>query len=74
MNRARGILESAGFEVHASIIDVEAESVIAGYQQEHGVGMLVMGAYVHPRIRQLLVGSTTTAMIRAAQVPLLLLR
>lgn len=74
MSRARGVLESAGFEVHASIIAGEAEAVIAGYQQEHGIGMLVMGAYGHSRIRQLLVGSTTTAMIRTSQIPLLLLR
>ncbi|HAR09867.1 MAG TPA: universal stress protein [Cobetia sp.] len=36
--------------------------------------MLVMGAYGHSRIRQLLVGSTTTEMIRNATVPLLILR
>jgi nucleotide-binding universal stress UspA family protein len=33
-----------------------------------------MGAYGHSRIRQLLIGSTTTAMIRHSTVPLLLLR
>jgi len=36
--------------------------------------MLVMGAYGHSRIRQLLVGSTTTDMIRRATKPVLILR
>jgi nucleotide-binding universal stress UspA family protein len=33
-----------------------------------------MGAYGHSRIRQLLIGSTTTAMLRKSEVPVLLLR
>lgn len=33
-----------------------------------------MGAYGHSRIRQLLVGSTATSMMRTTSVPLLLLR
>ena len=33
-----------------------------------------MGAYGHSRIRQWLIGSTTTNMIRHATVPLLVLR
>jgi nucleotide-binding universal stress UspA family protein len=35
---------------------------------------MIMGAYGHSRMRQLFVGSTTTAMIRNSSVPLLLLR
>jgi len=34
----------------------------------------VMGAYGHSKIRQFLVGSTTTAMIEASKTPLLILR
>jgi len=36
--------------------------------------MLVMGAYGHSRVRHLLVGSTTTTMLRRASLPVLLLR
>ncbi|MEO6054349.1 MAG: universal stress protein, partial [Chthoniobacterales bacterium] len=36
--------------------------------------LLVMGAYGHSRIRQLMVGSTTTAMVRTCQVPVLMFR
>lgn len=40
---------------------------------QHGIDLLVMGAYGHSVIRRFLVGSTTTAMIRNATVPVLLL-
>jgi nucleotide-binding universal stress UspA family protein len=36
--------------------------------------MLVMGAYGHSPLRTLIVGSTTTAMIRTVHVPVLLVR
>ncbi|WP_370870719.1 universal stress protein [Polaromonas sp.] len=35
---------------------------------------LVMGAYGHSRIRQLIVGSTTTTLLRLSKVPVLILR
>ncbi|MDH5823357.1 universal stress protein [Luteimonas sp. RD2P54] len=72
--RARALLAAAGFEVEASIVPGEAESVIGGYVREHGIDLLVMGAYGHSRVRQLIVGSTTTAMLRSCRVPVLLLR
>jgi nucleotide-binding universal stress UspA family protein len=34
----------------------------------------VMGAYGHSRIRQLIVGSTTTTLLRTSPVPVLVLR
>ena len=39
-----------------------------------GAGLLVMGAYGHSRIRQLVVGSTTTTLLRLSEVPVLVLR
>jgi nucleotide-binding universal stress UspA family protein len=36
--------------------------------------MLVMGAYGHSPLRRLIVGSTTTDMIRTVHVPVLLVR
>jgi nucleotide-binding universal stress UspA family protein len=40
----------------------------------NGVDLLVKGAYGHSRIRQFLVGSTTTSILRTTRTPLLLLR
>ncbi|WP_373217286.1 universal stress protein, partial [Parasutterella excrementihominis] len=48
--------------------------VLHAYQAEHGIDLLVMGAYGHSHIRQFLVGSTTTTMLRTSTLPVLLLR
>lgn len=67
-------LASAGFEVRGGIRPGNAEAVIAQYVAANAIDVLVMGAYGHSRIRQLIVGSTTTAMIRTCLIPVLLLR
>jgi nucleotide-binding universal stress UspA family protein len=67
-------LEQAGFEAPAVILPGEPENVLSQYQKEHQIDLLIMGAYGHSRIRQLLIGSTTTAMLRKSEVPVLLLR
>ncbi|AEA82140.1 universal stress protein [Stutzerimonas stutzeri] len=71
---ARAVLASAGFAVQIAIRDGEVEPTLHAYQAEHGIDLLVMGAYGHSRIRQFFVGSTTTNMIRTTRTPLLLLR
>ncbi|WP_404439320.1 universal stress protein [Stutzerimonas chloritidismutans] len=74
LESARDALKAAGFDVHIEIRAGEVEPTLHAYQAEHGIGLLVMGAYGHSRIRQFLVGSTTTSMIRSTTTPLLLLR
>ena len=78
---AAATLKSAGFDVSHEITEGTPDQVIstrvhvAGRPEtEGGADMLVMGAYGHSRIRSLIIGSTTTEMIRACQVPLLLVR
>jgi len=72
--RARQVLEMAGFDAPTALLPGEPEEVLNRYRQEHGIEMMIMGAYGHSRIRHLLVGSTTTAMLRQAAIPLLMLR
>jgi len=72
--QARQTLEAAGFEAPAVILPGEVESVLTRYQQHNAIDLMIMGAYGHSRIRQLLIGSTTTEMMRKSAVPLLLLR
>jgi len=74
LGHARRTLEAAGFEAPAVILPGEPEGVLTRYQKEHGIDMMIMGAYGHSRIRQLLIGSTTTEMLRKSTGPLLLLR
>jgi nucleotide-binding universal stress UspA family protein len=40
----------------------------------NAIELLVMGAYGHSRVRQLIIGGTTTAMVRTCLIPVLLLR
>lgn len=51
-------------EVHRSILD---------YQESQNLGMIVMGAYGHSKLRQFFVGSNTTKIIVNSDVPLLLI-
>ena len=74
LDDARGALAAAGFSVQTAIRTGEVEPTLHAYQAEHGIDLLVMGAYGHSRIRQFFVGSTTNNMIRTTRTPLLLLR
>jgi nucleotide-binding universal stress UspA family protein len=67
-------LEAAEFEAPTAIIDGDVETALCGYRKEHDIDLLIMGAYGHSRIRRFLVGSTTTSVVRNANVPVLLLR
>ncbi len=71
---AHAQLEAAGFTVAGGVLTGDPESVLATYQHDHHIGLTIMGAYGHSRIRRLLVGSTTTALLRLLDGPLLLLR
>ncbi|MDP5291738.1 universal stress protein [Oceanimonas sp. CHS3-5] len=71
---ARQLLEQAGISAVIAIVPGEAGKALTDYQQQQNVDLMIMGAYGHSRIRQWLVGSTTTAMIRDARAPLLILR
>ncbi len=67
-------LAGVGFNAVARCVEGEPEGAIGAYVRDQAIDILVMGAYGHSRIRQLIVGSTTTAMLRSCQVPVLLLR
>jgi len=71
---ARATLAQAGFEVTASLRAGQVVDVLCAYRTEHAIDLIVMGAYGHSKIREFLVGSTTTKLIRQAKIPLLLLR
>jgi len=71
---AEKTIRDAGHELECAVLDGEIEPALHQYQQEHGVDMVLMGAYGHSRLREFFVGSTTNNMIRNATVPHLLLR
>lgn len=71
---AVAILHNAGFTADYRVVAGQADSVIADTVDAEQFDMLVMGAYGHSRIRNLIIGSTTTQMIGACKVPIMLFR
>lgn len=67
-------LLGVGYQVKCVHENGNPEDVFASYISENEVDLLVMGAYGHSRIRQLIVGSTTTTMVRTSRVPVLMFR
>lgn len=64
----------AGFRPLSRYIKGRPEAVIPATAKEFGIDLLVMGAYGHSRIRSLIVGNTTTQVLRDSPIPVLLLR
>ena len=71
---AKAQLKAAGIEADFSILPGQPETTLSKLVEDAQFAMLVMGAYGHSRIRSLVIGSTTTEMIRACKVPVVLVR
>ncbi|PZO00325.1 MAG: universal stress protein UspA [Hyphomicrobiales bacterium] len=67
-------LNAAGARAQIEIVAGEPEAVILKAIDSHAINLLVMGAYGHSRIRSLIIGSTTTEMIRSCLIPVMLFR
>ena len=67
-------LQAAGFAPIVESLPGAADAVIAQQVTDRHIDLLVMGAYGHSRIRSLILGSTTTQLLRTCQIPMLLLR
>lgn len=74
LEETAGKLRDAGFTVSSHAIAGPAEEVINAAVKEHSINLLVMGAYGHSRIREFILGSTTTTMVRTCLVPVLMFR
>ncbi len=74
LQQAAAKLTTSGFDVVSHQLDGDAAPTLANHAREHDIDLLVMGAYGHSRIRHLVVGSTTTAILRQSQIPVLVLR
>lgn len=71
---ARTTLADAGFAVSVIQQPGDAQTVLHSAIPANHIDLLVMGAYGHSRIREFIVGSTTTTMLRTSPVPVLILR
>lgn len=71
---ARTQLQAAGFDPQLHVLPGTPDSVIALQVEALDIDLMVMGAYGHSKIRQMIVGSTTTQVLRSCHIPVLLLR
>jgi len=74
LEAAAEALRDAGFEAPTAIVSGNPEDALPRYQLENGIDLLVMGAFGHSRLRRMILGSTTTAMLRTCTVSVMVLR
>ena len=67
-------LMASGHQVEIRFVPGQPDRAIATLVEHEGFDLLVMGAYGHSRIHSLVIGSTTTELIRTCKVPVLLFR
>ncbi len=68
------VLQCAGYTVTSELLSGDPDGIISEKVKVDGIDLLVMGAYGHSRVRQFILGSTTTTLVRTCQVPVLLFR
>ena len=68
------LLERAGRQVRRVVLHGDTEQAIAAHVKAAEIELLVMGAYGHSRIRTLMLGSTTSELLRACRIPVLVYR
>lgn len=74
LDEAAAALSQAGFAPRTAVLPGEVVPALTAYAREQQVDLLIMGAYGHSRIRQWVLGSTTTALLHHAPAPVLILR
>ncbi|MCR8726164.1 universal stress protein [Frigidibacter sp. ROC022] len=67
-------LRAAGLEAETLQVQGQPDKALGAMVEAEHFDMLVMGAYGHSRVRSLIIGSTTTEMVRSCKVPVVLLR
>jgi nucleotide-binding universal stress UspA family protein len=67
-------LAQAGYTVLPTLQPGPPDQIITETVNRNAIDLLVMGAYGHSPIRQLILGSTTTTMVRTCQIPVLMFR
>lgn len=71
---AAAVLGAAGITAQTAIVPGPPAAVLGRIEAEEGFDLLVMGAYGHSRLRSMIVGSTTSEMIRTCRAPVLVVR
>ncbi len=74
VEEARSYLEAHELEVEYTVRAGDPREVILEFSKEREADLLVMGAFGHSKVRELLLGSTTQYVLNHASCPVLLTR
>ncbi len=74
LKTATARLRDVGYTVTEIVAQGDPDHIIPATVESEGIDLLVMGAYGHSRIRTLMVGSTTTSVLRTSTVSMLVVR
>jgi nucleotide-binding universal stress UspA family protein len=72
--KAKEFLKTTLVDYTILILKGKEDKELLKFTREGAVDLLAMGAYGHNRLREMLVGSTTSAVIRKSAIPVLLTR
>lgn len=67
-------LVGEGYEVSPSLLTGNVTEALNQYQRDNDIGLLIMGAFSHSKVRRLFLGSNTVNMIQSSLAPLIILR
>ncbi|MCL7945515.1 universal stress protein [Marinobacter sp. ATCH36] len=72
---AETTLENANVDVKTHLAaETFVDATLTAYAKENDIDLMVMGAYGHSRLRHMLVGSTTSTLLKHTRLTLLVLR
>lgn len=74
LEEARAALQATGAVAESELAAGEPRQVLPELVKRQAPALLVMGAFGHSRLHQLLLGSTTSNLLRLSDVPVLILR
>jgi len=74
LEEAKQALESIGMVVQTHVVPGEPNEVLPAFIKANDADLLVMGAFGHSWLKQLIAGSTTSTLLRVSEVPVLILR
>lgn len=74
LRKAKQQAQEAGVMADVEPLHGDPETQILELKESLGADLIVMGAYGHTRIRELILGSTTSHVLRKSDVPVLLVR
>ncbi|AXY57111.1 universal stress protein [Acinetobacter chinensis] len=74
LNEPSQYLKNAGLDVVVEYRYGDVAENILDYQREHGIQLIVLGAFSHSKIHQFFLGSITTTIFRNSLVPLLVVK